>query len=96
MWSYLGSFARTPVPLPASPSDTSLATSTTPDATAPLASSSTLATSTSRPSCDDDIGIPDLASQTFLDDTDAPATLPEMGGGGEESKMRVLLGLLKK
>ncbi|CAK9786953.1 unnamed protein product [Cutaneotrichosporon oleaginosum] len=38
----------------------------------------------------------DPASQAFLDDTGKPATLPEMGNGGEESKMRVLLGLLKK
>lgn len=36
------------------------------------------------------------ATQAFVDDTGAPATLPEMGAGGEESKMRVLLGLLKK
>ncbi|BEI91296.1 uncharacterized protein CcaverHIS019_0401160 [Cutaneotrichosporon cavernicola] len=50
---------------------------------------------------DDDAiaGLPtddDPASQAFLDDTGKPATLPEMGNGGEESKMRVLLGLLKK
>lgn len=38
----------------------------------------------------------DPASQAFLDDTGKPATLPEMGNGGDESKMRVLLGLLKK
>jgi hypothetical protein len=43
-----------------------------------------------------ELDLPDLASQAFLDDTGKPATLPEMGNGGEESKMRVLLGLLKK
>ncbi|ORY30228.1 hypothetical protein BCR39DRAFT_564947 [Naematelia encephala] len=40
---------------------------------------------------DDDISI-----QPFTDDTGAPATLPEVGNGGEEGKMRVLLGLLRK
>lgn len=36
------------------------------------------------------------ATQAFVDDTGAPATLPETGAGGDEGKMRVLLGLLKK
>jgi hypothetical protein len=31
-----------------------------------------------------------------VDETGAPATLPEIGNGGEESKMKVLLGLLRK
>lgn len=44
----------------------------------------------------DDLDINDLATQSFLDDTGAPATLPDVGAGGEDSKMRVLLGLLKK
>jgi hypothetical protein len=37
-----------------------------------------------------------IAIQTFTDEDGAPATLPEMGNGGEESKIRVLLGLLRK
>ena len=36
------------------------------------------------------------ALQPFVDETGAPATLPEEGNGGEESKMKVLLGLLRK
>jgi hypothetical protein len=36
------------------------------------------------------------AVQPFTDEAGAPATLPEMGNGGEESKMKVLLGLLRK
>jgi len=36
------------------------------------------------------------AVQPFVDETGAPATLPEIGNGGEESKMKVLLGLLRK
>lgn len=43
-----------------------------------------------------DPGLPRTASQSFTDDNGAPATLPDVGGGGEESKMKVLLGLLKK
>jgi hypothetical protein len=39
---------------------------------------------------------PVAAIQTFTDETGAPATLPEIGGGGEEGKLKVLLGLLKK
>ncbi len=39
---------------------------------------------------------PTAAIQTFTDETGAPATLPEMGSGGEEGKLKVLLGLLKK
>lgn len=38
----------------------------------------------------------DLTVQPFTDEAGAPATLPEMGNGGEESKMKVLLGLLRK
>ncbi|RXK35211.1 hypothetical protein M231_07545 [Tremella mesenterica] len=34
--------------------------------------------------------------EPFTDETGAPATLPEVGNGGEESKMKVLLGLLRK
>ncbi|KAL7419055.1 hypothetical protein Q5752_005891 [Cryptotrichosporon argae] len=40
---------------------------------------------------DDDAAIP-----SFTDESGAPATLPEIGNGGDESKLRVLLGLLKK
>ncbi|GFZ51684.1 Oxysterol-binding protein-like protein 1 [Saitozyma sp. JCM 24511] len=40
--------------------------------------------------------LPHAALQTFTDETGAPATLPEVGGGGEEGKLKVLLGLLKK
>jgi hypothetical protein len=36
------------------------------------------------------------AAQPFVDETGAPATLPEMGNGGDESKLKVLLGLLRK
>ena len=36
------------------------------------------------------------AIQTFTDETGAPTTLPEIGSGGEEGKLKVLLGLLKK
>ena len=52
-----------------------------------------------RPSVDHprDITLADvLAIQTFTDETGAPATLPEVGNGGEEGKIKVLLGLLKK
>lgn len=35
-------------------------------------------------------------AQPFLDENGAPASLPEMGDGGEQGKLRVLLGLLKK
>ncbi|KAK8847695.1 hypothetical protein IAR55_005554 [Kwoniella newhampshirensis] len=38
----------------------------------------------------------DVAIQPFTDESGAPATLPEIGSGGEESKMKVLLGLMKK
>ncbi|KAK1921849.1 hypothetical protein DB88DRAFT_499401 [Papiliotrema laurentii] len=38
----------------------------------------------------------DIAAQPFVDETGAPATLPDVGNGGEESKMKVLLGLLRK
>lgn len=37
-----------------------------------------------------------LASIKFTDDDGAPASLPETGEAGEQSKIRVLLGLLKK
>lgn len=37
-----------------------------------------------------------LASQAFVDDSGAPATLPDVGDGGEQSKLKVLMGLLKK
>lgn len=37
-----------------------------------------------------------LASQAFVDDAGAPATLPDVGDGGEQSKLKVLMGLLKK
>jgi len=36
------------------------------------------------------------APQAFTDDNGAPATLEDVGTGGEEGKMKVLLGLLKK
>ncbi|WWC86563.1 uncharacterized protein L201_001440 [Kwoniella dendrophila CBS 6074] len=38
----------------------------------------------------------DTTLQPFTDESGAPATLPEVGNGGEESKMKVILGLLKK
>ncbi|WVQ98380.1 hypothetical protein IAU59_005503 [Kwoniella sp. CBS 9459] len=38
----------------------------------------------------------DTTIQPFTDESGAPATLPEVGNGGEESKMKVLLGLMKK
>ena len=34
--------------------------------------------------------------QAYTDEDGAPATLPEMGNAGEESKLKVLLGLLRK
>lgn len=34
--------------------------------------------------------------QAFVDDAGAPATLPDVGDGGEQSKLKVLMGLLKK
>lgn len=40
--------------------------------------------------------LPLPAIQPFVDETGAPTTLPEMGNGGEESKIKVLLGLLRK
>ncbi|WWD21789.1 hypothetical protein CI109_106277 [Kwoniella shandongensis] len=40
---------------------------------------------------DDDVSI-----HQFTDESGAPATLPEVGNGGDESKMKVLLGLMKK
>ena len=42
------------------------------------------------------IDLTNVAVEPFTDETGAPATLPEMGAGGEESKMKVLLGLLRK
>jgi hypothetical protein len=36
------------------------------------------------------------ATENFVDDNGAPATLPDVGSGGDDSKMKVLLGLLKK
>ncbi|KAL1407285.1 hypothetical protein Q8F55_006706 [Vanrija albida] len=38
----------------------------------------------------------DPVPQQFTDDSGAPATLPDVGSGGEESKMKILLGLLKR
>ncbi|WVQ81738.1 hypothetical protein IAT38_003863 [Cryptococcus sp. DSM 104549] len=38
----------------------------------------------------------DTTIQTFTDESGAPATLPEVGNGGEESKLKVLMGLMKK
>ncbi|WWD08261.1 hypothetical protein V865_006372 [Kwoniella europaea PYCC6329] len=38
----------------------------------------------------------DTTLQPFTDESGAPATLPEVGNGGEESKVKVLLGLMKK
>ncbi|WRT64457.1 uncharacterized protein IL334_001389 [Kwoniella shivajii] len=38
----------------------------------------------------------DTSLHQFTDESGAPATLPEVGNGGEESKMKVLLGLMKK
>lgn len=40
--------------------------------------------------------VPDTVPQQFTDDSGAPATLPDVGSGGEESKMKILLGLLKR
>lgn len=36
------------------------------------------------------------AVQQFTDETGAPASLPEIGSGGEESKLKVLMGLMRK
>ena len=36
------------------------------------------------------------ATHAFTDENGALTTLPEMGSGGEEGKLKVLLGLLKK
>ncbi|ORX35858.1 hypothetical protein BD324DRAFT_629290 [Kockovaella imperatae] len=44
-------------------------------------------------------GIPtddDSVIQEFTDESGAPATLPEVGGGGEESKLKILMGLLRR
>ncbi|ODO06215.1 hypothetical protein L198_01447 [Cryptococcus wingfieldii CBS 7118] len=38
----------------------------------------------------------DDPTQQFTDESGAPATLPEIGNGGEESKLKVLMGLMKK
>lgn len=42
--------------------------------------------------------VPNLLAvvQAYTDEDGAPATLPEMGNAGEESKLKVLLGLLRK
>lgn len=36
------------------------------------------------------------AVKQFTDETGAPASLPEIGSGGEESKLKVLMGLMRK
>ena len=65
---------------------------TTPNLDAPSLFAFTLSRYISLPS---DHSTP-TASQPFVDETGAPATLPEMGNGGDESKLKVLLGLLRK
>lgn len=39
---------------------------------------------------------PTASQQAFLDDPGAPATLEDVGDGGEQSKLKMLMGLLKK
>ncbi|OXG83936.1 hypothetical protein C348_02476 [Cryptococcus neoformans Gb118] len=38
----------------------------------------------------------DATVKQFTDETGAPASLPEIGSGGEESKLKVLMGLMRK